>query len=353
LRFSLSDKVFGQSDSVFVIAEISANHAQCFDKAVELVKAAKKCGADAVKFQAYTPETMTIDCKSKYFQLNHPKWGGQTLYDLYKTAYTPWEWFGELKKLADELGIMFLSTAFDKTSVDMLEELGVCAHKIASFELVDLSLIAYAAKTAKPLVISTGMGTIDEIDEAVQTARASGAGEVILLKCVSSYPAKAREMNLRTIGHMRDHFNCPIGFSDHSLSAASSICAVSLGACVVEKHFTLSRQDDTPDSFFSIEPAELEKLIEDIRTCAQALGTVQYGSTKDEQKNTIFRRSLFVIKDVKAGDKVTADNVRCIRPGNGLAGKYMTEITGTKFSRDTQRGTPLSFDLITPRGGVK
>lgn len=338
---------FMKSDSrCLIVAEVSANHGQDFERAVEMIRCAKRSGADAVKFQAYTPDTLTINADNKYFQIKHPQWGGQTLYELYKKAYTPWEWFKELKKIAEDTGIIFLCTAFDRASVDMLEELDICTHKIASFELVDLPLIEYAAKTRKPLIMSTGMADIDEIQEAVDTAKKSGAEEIILLKCVSSYPAKPKEMNLSTIPDMKDRFKCPVGLSDHSLGIGASVCAVALGAAVIEKHFILSRGIKTPDSFFSIEPQELKELVENIRIAEKALGEVYYGLTDEEKDNKVFRRSLFVVKDVAAGDEVDHHNVRSIRPGYGLHTRYINQIEGRVFKKDVVKGTPFGWDLI-------
>ena len=348
----IAEKKIGQNCPVFTIAEVSANHGQDFDRAVELVRKAKECGADAVKFQAYTPDTLTINADNKYFRIEHPQWGGQTLYELYKKAYTPWKWFKELKKIAEDTGIIFLCTAFDKTSVDMLEELDICAHKIASFELVDLPLIEYAAKTRKPLILSTGMANIDEIQEAVDIAKKSGAEEIILLKCVSSYPAKPEEMNLKTIPDMQEHFNCPVGLSDHSLGIGASVCAVALGAAVIEKHFILSRGIKTPDSFFSIEPHELKDLIDNIRIAEKAIGKVHYGLTDEEKKSMIFRRSLFVVKDVKAGEKVSSENVKSIRPSHGLHTRHNVQITGRSFKKNVARGLPLTWDMITETPGL-
>ncbi len=346
MRLSFRDNAVAEDTSVFIIAEVSANHGQCFETAVDMIKAAAQCGADAVKFQAYTPDSMTINAGNKYFQVDHPQWGGQSLYELYEKAYTPWEWFKDLKQTADDLGIVFLCTVFDKTSVDMLEELDICAHKIASFELIDLPLIAHAAKTSKPLIISTGMGDIDEIQEAVDTARRAGAEDITLLKCVSSYPAKPEEMNLKTIEDMKTRFNCSVGFSDHSLGIASSICAVALGAEVIEKHFTLSRRDDTPDGFFSIEPAELKALIKNIRIAEKAVGTIHYGVTTEEESNRVFRRSLFVVEDVRAGQEFSEDNIRSIRPGYGLSPKFIDDVIGKTAVCDIEKGTPLTQDLI-------
>ena len=351
MQINISNRIVGGKQSAFIIAELSANHGQDFDRAVEMIKCAKRSGADAVKFQAYTPDTLTINADNKYFRIKHPQWGGQTLYELYKKAYTPWKWFKELKKIAEDTGIIFLCTAFDKTSVDMLEELDICAHKIASFELVDLPLIEYAAKTGKPLIMSTGMADMDEIQEAVDTAKKSGAEEIILLKCVSSYPAEPEDMNLKTIPDMKDRFKCPVGLSDHSLGIGASVCAVALGAAVIEKHFILSRGIKTPDSFFSIEPHELKDLIDNIRIAEKAIGKVHYGLTDEEKKSMIFRRSLFVVKDVKAGEKVSSENVKSIRPGQGLHTRYIVQITGCSFKKDVARGSPLTWDMIIETPG--
>lgn len=332
--------------SVFVVAEISANHGQSFNRAVSLVRKAKEAGADAVKFQAFTPDALTMDIDNKYFRIKHPEWGGQTLYKLYKKAYTPWKWFKRLKKVADDLGIIFFATAFDRTAVDFLEELRVPIHKIASFELVDLSLIGYAAKTEKPLMLSTGMATLSEIREAVNAGKKAGAKRLILLKCVSSYPAKPKDMNLKTIPHMKKMFNCPIGLSDHTLGTGAAIGAVSLGAKVIEKHFTLSRKTRTPDSFFSIEPQELKGLVNNIRDVEKALGKVHYGLTGEEEANRVFRRSLFAVKDIKKGELLTGENVRSVRPGYGLAPKYLKSILGKKTKKKISKGNPLRLDLV-------
>ena len=342
-----ADRIIGKEHSVFIVAEISSNHGQDFNQAAALIKKAKECGADAVKFQTCTPDTLTINVDNKYFKIKHPEWGGQTLYNLYKKAYIPWKWLKKLKKIADDLGIIFFSTAFDKTAVDFLEEIEVPMHKIASFELVDLPLIEYMAKTKKPLIMSTGTATISEIEEAVNTAKRAGAKDIILLKCVSSYPANPDEMNLNTIPHMQKLFDCPIGLSDHTLGIGISVAAISLGARVVEKHFTLSRKIETPDSFFSIEPQELKELVENIRIVEKSLGKVHYGLTNGEKKNLIFRRSLFVVENIKKGEVFTEDNVKSIRPSNGLKPKYLKIILGRKASRDIRRGIPLTWDLIS------
>ena len=333
-------------DSVFVIAEISANHGQNFDRAIELIRKAKHCGADAVKFQTYTPDTITINETNEYFQIEHPEWGGQTLYELYEKAYTPWEWFGELKRAAQDVGILFFSAAFDPTAVDLLEGLDVPMHKIASPELVDIPLIEYMAKTKKPLMLSTGMATIAEIDEAVRAAEKCGVDDIFLLRCVSAYPADPKEMNLQTIPHMRDLFGYPVGISDHTIGIGVSIAAVSLGAKIVEKHFTLSREIKTPDGFFSLEPEEFRTLVENVRIVEKALGRIHYGLTREERKSHVSRRSLFVVKDVKRGEYFTLENVRSIRPSQGLSPKYLPQVLGRKASRDIDGGTPLSLDLI-------
>jgi len=330
----------------FIIAEISANHGQNFNRAVELIKKAKEAGVDAVKFQTYTPDTLTIDVNNKYFRIKHSKWGGQTLHQLYKKAYTPWEWFKKLKKVADDLGIIFFSTAYDKTAVDFLEKLNVPIHKIASFELIDLALIEYMAKTKKPLILSTGMATVSEIEKAVNVAKNAGAKEIILLQCVSSYPADPKEMNLRTIPHLRKMFSCPVGLSDHTLGIGASIASISLGAQVIEKHFCLSRKIKTADSFFSVEPNELKDLVDNIRITEKAIGKVHYGLTKKERTSRIFRRSLFVVKDMQKAEVFTEKNVRSIRPSNGLKPKYFKMILGKKAKKEIKKGTPLKWNLI-------
>ena len=338
---------FSRNKKTMVVAEISANHGQDFNRAVTLIKEAKKCGADAVKFQVYTPDSITIDVDNKYFQIKHPQWGGQTLYQLYKKAYTPLHWFKKLKHIANEEGIEFFATAFDRASVDLLEELKVEVHKIASFELVDLPLIEYAARTKKPLIMSTGMASLEEIKEAVDTARKSGAAEVTLLRCVSSYPADPREMNLRTIPDMRKRFNCCVGLSDHTLGIGVALASVALGAVMIEKHFTSSRRRKTPDSFFSIEPAELKELVDGVRLAQQALGEPCYTLTMEQKKSAAFRRSLFAVEDIQKGGIFTQQNVGSIRPAQGLKPKYLKDILGRKAKRVIRKGTPLAWGLIS------
>ena len=342
---------FAKLKKCFIIAEISANHGQNFNSAVAMIKKAKDCGANAVKFQCYTPDTLTIDCDNKYFRIKHPKWGGQTLYELYKKAYTPWTWFKKLKSTADDLGIIFFATAFDRISVDFLEKLNVPFHKIASFELVDLPLIEYMAKTKKSLIMSTGMASFKEIEEAVNTARGAGAKDIILLKCVSAYPAKPEEMNLRTISDMEKHFNCIAGLSDHTLGIGVSIAAVVAGAKVIEKHVVLSRKLETPDSFFSMEPQDFKSLVNNIRVAEKALGVVHYGLTNEEKMSQFFKRSLFVVKDIKKGDTFSEDNVRSIRPANGIEPKYLKIILGKKAKISVKKGTPLKWDMALNSGG--
>jgi len=342
----IANRKIGNGHPVFIVAEISANHGQSLNRAVSLIKKAKECGADAVKFQAYTPDTLTLDVNNKYFKIKHPKWGSRTLYSLYKEAFTPWDWFKTLKRAADDSGLIFFSTAFDKTSVDFLESLKVQVHKIASFELADLPLIEYVSGTKKPLILSTGMSTLKEIKGAFDAAKASGAKELILLKCTSSYPAEPKEMNLKTIPHMAGFFKCPVGLSDHSLGAGVSVAAVSLGANMIEKHFTISRGVKTPDSFFSMEPREFKQMVENIRIAELSLGRVCYKLTGQEAKSRIFRRSLFAAEDINKGEIFTERNMRSVRPSAGIEPKYLNKILGRKASRRIKKGTPIKWHLV-------
>jgi len=336
----------GPGYATYIIAEMSANHNQDFDQAARIIEAAKEAGADAVKLQTYTPDTLTINCDNDYFQIKGTLWDGRALYDLYSEAYMPWEWQPKLKVIAEEIGIDLFSTAYDPSAVDFLEEIGMPAHKVASFENVDIPLIQKMARTGKPLIISTGMATLGEIEEAVQAARNAGATQIALLKCTSAYPAPPEEMNLRTIPHLAEAFNVPVGLSDHTLGIAAPVAAVALGACIVEKHFTLSRSIPGPDSAFSLEPHEFKTLVEAIRTVEKALGEVHYGVSEREAKSRVFRRSLFVVKDVRVGEIFTEENVRSIRPGHGLASKYIKDILGRAAARHVARGTPLRWDLV-------
>jgi len=340
-------KLFNNGSHCLVIAEISANHGQNFKQMVALINKAKECGVDAIKFQTYTPDSLTIDVDNKYFRISQSKWKAKTLYELYEKAHTPWRWFKNIKKICADLNIPFFSTAFDKKGVDLLEGLDVPFHKISSFEIVDLPLIEYIAKTKKPLFISTGMASLDEIKTAVKTAKQSGAKEIILLKCVSSYPASPKEMNLITIPHMEKIFRCPVGLSDHTLGVGVAIAAVTLGARVIEKHFTLSRKFKSADSFFSMEPGELKLLVENIRVVEESLGKVKYGVTEGEKESQVYRRSLFFTEDLKKGEMLTEDNTRSIRPAYGLSPKYYKAIIGKKRAKvNIQKGTPLSWKVL-------
>jgi pseudaminic acid synthase len=340
----------GPGCPVYVIAELSANHGQDFDKALALVRAAADAGADAVKTQTYTPDTLTIRSDRAEFRIaGGTLWDGRTLHDLYAEACTPWEWHPRLQAEAHRLGMHFFSTAFDPTAVDHLEGLGVPVHKVASFEIVDLPLIRRLARTGKPLLLSTGMATRDEIAEAVAAARTGGAGGVALLKCTSAYPAPPEAMNLRALPRLAEDFAAPAGLSDHTLGTTVPVAAVALGACIVEKHLTLSRTLPGPDSAFSLEPDEFRAMVEAVRIAERALGAAPYGAGPEEAKSRAFRRSLFVVEDVRAGEPYTADNVRSIRPGCGLAPKHLDAVFGCRAAVDVARGTPLSWDLVERR----
>jgi len=344
----INGRKIGPGFPIYIVAELSANHRQKLDEAIELIRVAKEAGADAVKLQAYTPDTMTIQCDKPEFRIGGGTlWDGKTLYDLYSEAYMPWEWQPKLKKLADDLGIDLFSTPYDRTAVDFLEEIGVPAYKVASFEIVDIPLIEYIASKGKPIILSTGMATLEEIDEAVQAARKAGASQIALLKCTSVYPAPPEEMNLRTIPDLAKKFRVPVGLSDHTMGISVPVAAVALGACIVEKHFTLSRSIPSLDSAFSLEPQEFKAMVEAIRTAEKAMGEVNYETTKQEAKSRVFRRSLFVAKDVKAGEMFTGENVRCIRPGYGLHPRYLKEVLGRQATRDIKQGTPLSWELVS------
>lgn len=327
----------------YIIAEMSANHAGSIDRAKDIIKAAKEAGADCIKIQTYTPDTITIDCDNEYFHIDGGTWDGENLYKLYGKAYTPWEWQEELREFAKKEGIDFFSTPFDKTSVDFLESIGVDFYKIASFELVDIPLIKYVASKGKPIIMSTGMSTLAEIDEAVSAIRAVGNNDVALLRCASAYPAVTDEMNLATMKNMSEVFGVPVGLSDHSMGSVGAITAVALGARIIEKHFCLSRDIVNPDSSFSMEPEEFKSMVSDIRQAEIAIGKVNYGPTKQELGNTVFRKSIFVTQDIKAGNRISEDNIRVIRPGYGLSPKYYEEALGKYATRDLKRGEPLKI----------
>lgn len=329
----------------YVIAEMSANHAGSFERAIEIIHAAKDAGADCIKIQTYTPDTMTIDCDNEYFRLDKGTWKGENLYELYKKAYTPWEWQADLKKEAERLEIDFLSTPFDKTSVDFLEDLGMEFYKIASFELVDIPLIEYIASKRKPIIMSTGMATLGEIEDAVNTIK-KYHDDIILLKCSSAYPAITDEMNLATMVNMEKTFSVPVGLSDHSMGAVGAIAAVALGAKVIEKHFCISRSIKNPDASFSMEKEEFAEMVNMIRQTETAIGKVSYGITKQEEPDRYNRRSVFVVKDIKKGDTISSENVRIIRPGYGIKPRYYDDILGQKALLDIKRGTPLDISMI-------
>ncbi len=333
-------------NNTYIIAEISANHNGSIERAEAIIKAAAKTGANAVKLQTYTADTLTIPCDNEYFKIKDTLWHGRTLHELYQEAYTPWEWTPRLMAFAKNLGIDCFSTPFDATSVDFLEECGVSRHKIASFEMVDIPLLKKVAQTKKPVIMSTGMGTLEEIEEAVLTLRENGTTDLTLLKCTSSYPAPVEEANLHTIPHMAKTFNCPVGLSDHTMGSAVAIAAVALGATVIEKHFTLARVDGGPDAAFSMEPQEFKQMVEDIRIVEKALGQISYERTEKEQSSLCFRRSLFVVKDIKAGEVFTVENVRSIRPGHGLHTRHLDEVLGKKSRTDVKKGTPLTTDMF-------
>ncbi len=344
--FSINGRSIGPGHPAYIIAEMSANHNHDYQQAVDLIVAAKDAGADAVKLQTYTADTLTIDCDNDYFKIKGTIWEGRNLYDLYGEAFTPWEWQPRLKGVADQLGIDLFSSPFDKSAVDFLESMNVPAYKIASFENVDLPLLRHIAHTGKPIIMSTGMATLAEIDEAVSTIRKSNRNKLALLKCTSAYPAPPEEMDLRSIPHLAEAFDVPAGLSDHTLGFAVPIAAVSLGACIIEKHFTISREIPGPDSEFSLEPIELKTLVESVRIAEKALGSVQYGTSDREAQSKVLRRSLFVVEDVAAGELFTSTNVRSIRPGYGLHTRYQDQIMGRRASRYISRGTPMDWDLL-------
>jgi pseudaminic acid synthase len=344
-QIKIADRFIGEGSPCFIVAEISANHNQSFDKAKNLVRLAKESGADAVKLQTYTPDTMTINCDNEYFTISEGPWKGQILYDLYKKAYTPWEWQADLKKYADEIGIILFSTPFDSTAVDFLEKIDIPVYKIASFELVDTPLLEYVASKGKPVILSTGMATEEEISLAVNTIQKKGV-DLILLKCTSDYPAVPESMNLRSMQKIKELWNVPVGLSDHSMSPEVVIAAVAQGAVMIEKHFIENRDFGGPDAHFSMEPEELTALVNQIRIVEKSLGTTTLGITKSEENNLIFRRSLFAVKDIGKGEVFSKENMRSIRPGYGLAPRYYNEILGKRAIINIKSGSPLTWDLI-------
>ena len=347
-EIKIADKFIGASHQPFVIAEMSGNHNQSLERALEIVEAAAKTGAHALKIQTYTPDTMTLDLDEREFHISDPKslWEGTSLYKLYGEAYTPWEWHKPIFDRARELGMIAFSTPFDDTSVDFLESLDVPCYKIASFENTDLPLIRRVALTGKPLIISTGMASIAELDETVKAAREAGCQDLILLKCTSTYPATASNTNILTIPHMRELFDCEVGLSDHTMGVGVSVASVALGATVIEKHFTLNRADGGVDSSFSMEPAEMSQLVIETERAWQAMGQVSYGATEAEKKSLVFRRSLYVVKDLMVGDVLTTDNLRSIRPGLGMPTKYLDQVLGKAVNQDVKRGTAMDWFLL-------
>lgn len=344
----IGNRTIGRERPPFVIAEMSGNHNQSLDRALEIVDAAGKAGAHALKLQTYTADTMTLAINEDEFFISDEQslWKGRNLHDLYKLAYTPWEWHAPIMQRASELGMICFSTPFDETAVDFLEQLNVPAYKIASFEIVHLPLIRKVAATGKPMIISTGMSTPAEIDDAVRAAREGGCRDLVLLKCTSTYPATPENSNVLTIPHMRALFGCEVGLSDHTMGVGTSVAAVALGATVIEKHFTLRRADGGVDSAFSLEPEEMRALVVEAERAWQSLGIVRYGPSEAERKSLVFRRSLYIAEDVKAGELLTRANLRCVRPGVGLQPKFYEVLLGRRVNKDVKKGTPMTWDLV-------
>lgn len=343
---TIDGRKIGPDYPPYIIAELSANHNGDINRAFQIMEEAKKAGADAIKLQTYTHETITMDCDSEEFQIHGGLWDGQTLYELYKGAHMPWEWHKPLFEKAKQLGITIFSSPFDFTAVDLLEELDAPAYKIASFELIDLPLIKRVAQTGKPMIMSTGMANEVEIAEAINTAKENGCQELVVLHCVSGYPAPADQYNLRTIADIAERFDVLAGLSDHTIDNATAVTSVALGACLIEKHVTMDRNGGGADDSFSLEPHELQALCRDTKTAWSALGKVSYERTEAEKGNVKFRRSLYVVKDVAEGEMFTPENVRSIRPGFGLAPKHFEAILGKKAKQNILRGTPLTFDMV-------
>jgi pseudaminic acid synthase len=347
MELIVEDRKIGDGNAVFIIAELSANHNQDFDRAVQTIKAAKEAGADAVKLQTYTPDTITIDCNNEYFQINQGTlWDGKTLYALYQEAYTPWDWQPKLKEISQDLGLVCFSSPFDRTAVDFLEDMDVPAYKVASFEITDIPLIEYIASKQKPVIISTGIAASSDIEEAVHACKRMENNQIALLKCTSAYPAPLEEMNLKTIPDLAKRFEAVVGLSDHSAGITVPVAAVALGAQIIEKHLILDRKMGGPDADFSLEPKEFSTMVEAVRDVEKAVGKVSYELTGKTKKNRGFARSLFVVHDIEAGERFTEKNVRSIRPGQGLAPKHTGEILGRAASRDIKKGTPLRWELV-------
>ncbi len=346
----IGDKLIGPGHRPYLIAEMSGNHNNSLDRALEIVDAAAASGADAIKLQTYTADTMTLNLRAPGFVIDDPKslWNGRQLYELYDEAHTPWDWHGPIMERAASHGIHCFSSPFDATAVDFLETLNVPAYKIASFEMTDVPLIRKVAATGKPMIISTGMASAAEIGQAVATAREAGAEQIVLLKCTSTYPATPENSNLATISNMRDTFDCAIGLSDHTMGCGVAVASVALGACLIEKHFTLARADGGVDSAFSMEPAEFRLMREEVDRAAMAIGRITYGGTKAEEASKQFRRSLYIAQDMKAGDELTTSNLRLVRPGFGLPPSFFDALVGKRVARDLVAGTPASWDILVP-----
>lgn len=348
MAINIGGRLVGSEQKPFIIAEMSGNHNQSLEKALQIVEEAAKSGVDALKLQTYTADTMTLDISEGEFYIDNPDslWKGTSYYDLYKEAYTPWEWHEPIFQRCRELGLIAFSSPFDETSVDFLEELNVPCYKIASFENTDIPLIEKAASTGKPLIISTGMATVAELDESIQAARNAGCNDIILLKCTSTYPASPENTNLNTLPHMRELFQCEVGLSDHTMGIGVGVASIVHGATVIEKHFTTSRAEGGTDAAFSMEPIEMKALVEESEKAWLSLGKISYGPTAAEQPSLKDRRSLYVVKDIQAGEKLTKENVRAIRPGFGLPPKHLKSVLGKPAKIDAKKGTPLSWDLL-------
>lgn len=344
----IGDREIGGRGAPYIVAEMSGNHNQSLERALEIVEAAAKSGAHALKLQTYTAETMTLDLDKGEFFIDDPKslWKGTSLYKLYEQAYTPWEWHAPIMRRAKDLGMACFSTPFDETAVDFLASLAVPCYKIASFENTDIPLIRRVAATGKPMIISTGMASIAELDESVRAAREAGCKDLVLLKCTSTYPASPESTNLCTIPHMRELFGCVVGLSDHTMGIGAAVAAVALGATMIEKHFTLRRADGGVDSAFSLEPEEMAALVTETERAWQALGRVCYGATEAERGSLVFRRSLYITEDMKAGDVLTRNSLRAIRPGSGLPPKYLEQLLGRKVNQAVKKGTPMQWELL-------
>jgi len=347
MEIKIGNKSIGNGRHIFIIAELSANHLHSFDLAVKTIMAIKEVGADAVKLQTYTADTITIDSEKEYFRIKQgTPWDGNTLYKLYQEAYTPWEWQPELKKIAEDLGLLCFSSPFDTTSVDFLEKMNVPAYKVASFEITDIPLIEYIASKGKPVIISTGIAKLADIEEAVNACKRMENEQIALLKCTSAYPSPLEDVNLNTIPNLKDTFKTVVGLSDHTLGIAVPVVAVALGAKIIEKHFILDRSLGGPDAAFSLEPHEFKAMIEEVRRVEKALGEVSYELTDQMKKSREFSRSLFIVEDVKKGETFTEKNVSSIRPGFGLHPRYIKDVLGKKAARTVSKGTPLNWNLI-------